>query len=190
MSHEPSDVPEEFTEWAKIGDIAGQSNALSAEILEELKPWIETGKVKVDTETEKYFHLLGKYPIGVNRIDWRGVRDHLVFNVLPVVRAAMTGSEHENKLSPCKGLLLDWFSSHGIDLRVPIVWIGDDSNVSLHMTVETLLESYPLLFSSPQHHYVIPVGGEWCLNYTMEGQLFFGKQENAISQGCVDLNST
>lgn len=191
MSDESRDVPEEFAEWTKLGNIAGQSQELSAELLEELTPWIDAGRVKVDAETNNYFRLLGnKYPIGVNRIDWRGVRPHLAFDVFPIAREVITGEGKEKTLAECRNILLSWFNSNLIDLQERVVWIGDDSNVSLHTTIETLLEFYPLLFSWPQHSYVLPLTGQWCLNYTMEGQLFFGKAENVIAHGCVNLDES
>lgn len=189
MSDESADVPEEIKTWAKLGDI-GHTCDYSADVLEELKPWINAGQVRIEPESNKYYQLLAsKYPIGVNRIDWRGVRNYLVFDVLPADKGVTTGEEEETMLAKHRNILLDWFHTNGISLRECVVWTGDSTNVSLHMTIETLLKLYPHLFSWPQHHYVFPETGEWCLNYTMEGQLFFGRAENAHAHGYVDLDS-
>lgn len=191
MSNDTSDIPGEFKAWAKIGDIPGTPDGLSIELLEDLKPWVDGGQVQVEWGNQKYFDLLeAKYPIAVNRIDWRGVRGVCAFDVLPISKEAMTGNEHEEKLATCRDLLLDWFKSSEVAFQERIVWIGDVSNISLHTTIETLLAVYPLLFSWPQHSYVLSLTGQWCLNYTMEGQLFFGKAENVIAHGCVNLDES
>lgn len=190
MSDKPDDIPEEFKAWAKLGDIAGESDDLSNAILEDLKPRIDAGTISVELENQKYFDLLeSKYPIGLNRIDWRGVRDHRVVDVFPAEGTEMSGAEQERELAEYRDVLVDWFNSYGIDSQDPVIWIGTSGNLSLHMTIGSLLECYPIIFTYAQHSYVLPVTGEWCLNYTMEGQLFLGKSENAVVQGCVDLDS-
>jgi hypothetical protein len=190
MANDTPDIPDEFKAWAKMGDIHGVPDSLSIELLQELKLWIDAGQVQVEGGNQKYFDILEtQYPIGLNRIDWRGVREHLSFDVFPIRKEPMAGDETEQRLASCLNMLLEWLKSSGIALQEQVVWVGDVSNISLHTTIETLLELYPLLFSWPQHSYVLPLTGQWCLNYTMEGQLFFGRAENAIAHGCVNLDA-
>lgn len=187
MHDDPNGIPEEIQAWR---DTYGQLTDDSADVLEAVKHWIGTGQVRIEPESDKHYQLLGsKYPIGVNRIDWRGVREHQAFDVLPHEIEAMTADEHKKRLAECRNVVLEWFRSSDIELLDWVVWTGDTTNVSLHMTVQTLLELYPHLFSCLQHHYVLPLTGEWCLNYTIEGQLFFGRAEDALAHGHVDLDS-
>lgn len=189
MNDKSLDHHEDYAVWRNLASVDDRSIDLSADMYEELRHWLDTGQITIDTNIDMYFNQLGRYPIGLNRIDWRGVRDHLVYDVLLPTGGSMTAHEHEKKLAECRGILCDWLKSNSIGLQEQIIWLGDDCNVALHMTIDTLLESYTKLFSWPQHHYVLPPSVEWCLNYTIEGQLYFGKAENVIIQGCVDLDS-
>ena len=57
----------------------------------------------------------------------------------------------------------------------PIIFLGDNMDATaLHMTWETLLAHCGVLFSWPQHHFVIPRDGAWCFNYTFADYMFFG----------------
>lgn len=189
MTDDSTNFSDGIKAWAKLGNSAWQAYDDSKELLEELKPWIDVGQVQIERESDKYYKLLGNnYPIGVNRIDWRGVREYLAFDVFPIDKSVTTGNDKEQLLYKHRNMLLKLFVSNNIKSKDCVVWTGDSTDVSLHMTIETLLELYPLLFSWPQHHYVLPSTGEWCLNYTMEGQLFFGRAENAIVHGYVDLD--
>ena len=58
------------------------------------------------------------------------------------------------------------------------------------MTIGTLLECFPEIFALPQHTYVLPETGSWCLNYTMEGQLFFGVAAKAVAHGSINLTDS
>jgi hypothetical protein len=190
MDGEFFDVPEQIRAWVNLSDIVGEPSDLSREVLEGLKSCIEKGQIQVEGESDKYYRLIGsKFPIGLNRIDWRGVGEHLTFDVLPVLNEGIPREVERIKLTDCRHVIRGWFDSAGICLQEEIIWTGDETKVSLHMNIETLLEVYPRLFNCPQHHYVLPLTGEWCLNYAMEGQLYFGKAENAIAQGPVDFDS-
>jgi len=44
----------------------------------------------------------------------------------------------------------------------------------LAMSIATLSECSGILFSYPQHAYVIPPDASWCVSVTMEDELWFG----------------
>jgi hypothetical protein len=76
-----------------------------------------------------------------------------------------------------------WLRDEGILTGEEVVWVGDSTDFGLCMTAATLLECFPRLFSLPQHSYALPRDGSWCLNYVMEGELFFARApENAVSR--------
>lgn len=51
------------------------------------------------------------------------------------------------------------------------------------MSIETFFECYDIALVSGQHVYVLPASGSWCLNYSMEDQLFFGLSKNTEAVG-------
>jgi hypothetical protein len=173
-----------------FGDLRGAPADLSPEVTRELQRWIETGEVECDRNSSRYFRVLEQYPIGVNRIDWSAVREPRVLDVLPCDRDLTTGAEHEARLLECRETLLHWFAAAGIAGPLRVVWVGDGCDTALRMNVDTLLQLYPSLFSWPQNHYVLPESGAWCLNYSIEGQLFWGRSHDALRRGCRDSRRT
>ena len=54
-------------------------------LLGELQQWIGEGLIVVEDNSDPYFALIeSTYPIGVNRIDWRHVKDARFHSVLPL----------------------------------------------------------------------------------------------------------
>jgi hypothetical protein len=78
-------------------------------------------------------------------------------------------------LAEHKMAVKSWFDEAGVESAAHVVWIGDNTDIALEMSAEALLEFFPVLFSFPQHSYVLPADGAWCLNYVLEGELFFAK---------------
>jgi hypothetical protein len=140
-------------------------------------------------ETQSRFDLLERrYPIGLNRIDWRGVRNHRVIDVLEMKSGQeVDHGTHVRKLQHARGALVELLATAGGGEQADVTWFGDDYDLSLSMQPRTLLECYVTLFATPQHSYVIPDGAEWCLNYTMEGVLYIGRAADALVAGPVNL---
>ena len=85
MSNQDRSLPERFKDWAKRGDMQGSSQDADDINLVELAPWIEAGQMRIEVGNQKFFDLLEQhYPIGLNRIEWRGVQDHSEVSVLPI----------------------------------------------------------------------------------------------------------
>ena len=184
------EFPEGLREWMKSEKTAPDSRDVSDDLMRQLKEWVDRGDVSPAHGNQAYFDLLeAKYPIGLNRIDWRGVPSHQVVDVLPMEDGLEISFEsHVHKLISSRVALVELLASGSVDASDSVIWIGDGCDLCLHMTVGTFLECYVVLFASSQHSYVIPANAEWCLNYTLEGQLFFGKTENSIATGVVDLD--
>lgn len=186
-----SSLPQELKACAKLSELPRLPDGTRDEILHEIALWIGAGNVRVEEGNQKYFDLLERrYPIGFNRIEWRGVGGHSEASVLPVDQHVISYAQHVRVLSAYRKVLKGWFDKNGIGMDDRVVCVGDDTDVSLRMTIGTLLECFPELFAIPQHSYVFPEGGSWCLNYTMEGQLFFGVAANAIARGSVELGDS
>ena len=169
-----------------IKTIASPVDAVGQEIIRDLNEWIVKDLIEVRLQNEEFFNLLEKkFPISVNRIDWSRVNPHrevFFFSGKVEVKCA----ERQDALAAFRDTLKKWLSEVGTRDSDVITFVGDDSEVAVRMTIDTFLKCYPVLLVQPQHGYVLPADGSWCLNYTMESDLFLGKSSDAIATGCLD----
>lgn len=180
--------PEELKAWLASEEPKPGADSIG-EMVRETKSWIETGAIKVERENNRYFALIeSKYPVCVNRIEWSWIQNHVCGDVLPVEVSdtGISAEKKEAKLRDWRITIDEWLRSYGVRSTDEIILIGDGGNATFRMPVAVLLDCYPLLFSLPQHTYVLPSDAEWCLNYTMEGQLFLGKAIDALRHGVVE----
>lgn len=145
-------------------------------IKEKLGKEIEEGKFLVEESSDAQFDLLDeRFPMGLNRIDWDRIGNKEHINVgRPEGTSEVLSDEVEKRLNLYRETVKGWLFSNSISELQEVFWVGDSTDESLKMSVGTLIEKFPVLFSFPQHSYVIPSDGKWCLNYTMEDELFFG----------------
>ena len=128
------------------------------------------------SETQSVFDVIEKrFPAGLNRIAWEKVSSKQYEEIFPVATGGKKTEEIEARLSARRDHVVRWMQSEGISASAEIVWVGDSTDFGLCMTVSTMLECFPRLFSLPQHSYALPRNGAWCLNYVMEGELFCAK---------------
>lgn len=143
---------------------------------EELESELRSGRVSVAGDPDQFFALLGKrFPVGLNRIAWEKVSNRRSVEVLPEPRA-ISSDELRTLLVPCRDDVQSWLDDVELEeTGDQVVWIGDSTDAALAMSKSALLEFFPILFSFPQHSYALPRDASWCLNYVMEGELFFGR---------------
>ncbi len=150
-------------------------DGISDEIIAELSTLIEGGHIHVIADHRPWFDgVSDMYPFDRNRIDWRRTADMVTCDVVPV-DAVMADEELQVLLEEHCDLVALWFQNRGISQRQRVVWLGDGSDLVLGMELCTFMKCFAFLLSWPQHCYVVPLNRTWCLNYTMEGQLFFGR---------------
>ena len=173
---------DELKAWLRSEKSESFADDDAEEILHDLSVWILKGDIDANRENQSLFDLIEtKYPIGLNRIDWEYVDGHKFEDVLRITAGqTILFSEQINKLGSIRNHLKNLVSN---SINEKIVWIGDGCDLRLSMKKETFLDCYPILFSSPQHSYVLPLSFDWCLNYTMEGHLYFGYSANSIQTG-------
>ena len=146
------------------------------DVREVMQPWLNERVARECFETQPLFDTIEKcFPAGLNRIAWEKIRAKRYEEIFPVATGGKATDEIEAGLSGRRESVRTWFQNEAIAMHDEIVWTGDNTNFGLCMTVETLLECFPALFSLPQHSYALPRDGSWCLNYVMEGELFFAK---------------
>jgi len=148
------------------------SDWINEELLRDLNSEVAEGLVKVEAEGPWPRWVEARFPIGFNRIDWSAVPEKQTADV-PIL-AGEPDAQRQATLARFEGQLATWFEGVGLAPSQLVVWIGDDTEFALEMTIATLLSCFPRLFSFPQHSYVLVVGDrDWCLNYAMEGYLVF-----------------
>ena len=143
---------------------------------ERLAPELEERTIVEFAEPQAIFDLIEKrFPVGINRIAWERVRAKEYAEVFPVATGCKKTEEVEERLVLHRNQVRRWVESAEIAADDMVAWVGDSTDIGFRMSVETLLACFPRLFSLPQHSYVLPKDGAWCLNYVMEGELFFAK---------------
>lgn len=137
---------------------------------------LSTGKIVEFSHTQPVFDLVeAGFPLGLNRIAWERVRQKDYAEIFPVGTGGKKIEDIESRLMQHRGQVEGWLNSAGISLDNEALWVGDSADIGLRMGIRTLFDCFPRLFSLPQHSYVLPENGLWCLNYVMEGELFFAK---------------
>jgi len=146
-------------------------------ILVELAAYLASNRVvRVDDGGRHAEAISQAFPIGINRIDWGKVPSAIFSSVADV-------KEPEARQQRMRQFLRDAFSSASVGEEDRVVWVGDSTDFVLEMSVVTLSECVGILFSYPQHAYVIPPDASWCLSLTMEGELCFGRTPTKRHRG-------
>lgn len=146
------------------------------DIREAVDRLIGSGEAREFSEIQPVFDTVEKrFPAGLNRIAWEKVRSKQHEEVFPVATGGKKTEDIEARLSARRERVRSWLRDESILADEEVVWVGDSADFGLCMTVGTLLEWFPRLFSLPQHSYALPRDGSWCLNYVMEGELFFAR---------------
>ena len=175
---------------ARSGSKESAAPKVDHDLLNDLGRWIRDGHITVHDENKSCFNLIqDKYPIGWNRIDWRGVEHHRFIDVLQMKDRQPIPHETEvSKLAEIRDSMSDIVLGAVGNGKDQVTWIGDACDLSLTMPANTLVDCYVTLFASGQHSYVFPATYDWCLSYTLEGCLYYGRAENSIATGPVDLD--
>src|SRR5688572_21187378 len=71
--------------------------------------------------------------------------------------------ELEGRLETHRTAIEGWFAEISLDMDTEVIWLGDDSDCGLRMSLGVFLRHFPALLSLPQHSYVVPDEGDWCL---------------------------
>lgn len=162
--------------WLARNKGKNRVDAIGQSLLNELKTWILAGRIDVEETNSAYFELMEKkYPTAVNRIDWSRVDHYRVASFRQSTATQVDVEDVRVALSGFRGSLALLLTNLGVRHDERVVYVGDGSDIALRMNVETFLECFPVVLEQPQHGYVLPVDAKWCLNYTMECELFIGE---------------
>ena len=148
------------------------SQSFFDKILAELTSYLASNRLERVDDGGRYAESINQaFPIGINRIDWSKVPSAIFSSVADV-------REPEARIQKIQQFLRDVLSSIPVGEGDTVIWVGDSTDFVLEMPVATLSECIGILFSYPQHAYVIPPDASWCLCITMEGELCFGRRNS------------
>lgn len=128
----------------------------------------------IENSSVFYDAISERFPIGMNRIEWQNVRLKEQIDILPEPRE-ISAEELQGLLTQHMPTVRRWLDQAGVGPSDDVFWTGDMCDPALKMTAQLLVELFPVLFSFSQHSYALPEDASWCLNYVMEGELFFAK---------------
>lgn len=134
------------------------------EIIESLENRIRDKSVTV-VSPDAYFEMIEKnYPISLNRIDWSLVptADH----------ANINESNLEEEVADFIDRIID--NEPSIESE-EVVIVGDDlTEDGYELPFFLFKELFSVFLKIPQHTYVVFRKSKKCLNYTFEGNIYFG----------------
>ncbi len=137
------------------------------------RAFVQAGIAKAVT-AQPFFDLLETwFPIGFNRIRWDMVEQHRFVKILPEPRS-IAPHELRAALEKHVPLVRTWVREYGTGDHERVTWIGDSTDTGLDMPLESAVSALPELMAMAQHTYILCPARQWCLNYVMEGTLYFG----------------
>jgi hypothetical protein len=134
-----------------------------------LKTQFDTGELLDIGDAAAVFSSLSKaFPTSGSKIDWR------------YVPGSVESAEEEASLQHQRfAQFFDDVRSR-FGLSGPVTYAGDSAtDFALEGTLDAVREALPALLEVPQHHYFIGPGCSWCICFTMEGDMGFGRCESA-----------
>lgn len=152
---------------------------LNEELLDELALWVSTGAILLRADEGWWQLLRSKYPAGIGMLDWAAVPGHRsnysAVTHIPVegIHGSVPVLQHVDEIA---NFLREFASAANMSASDTIIVLGDGiSQQALEMSFDTLLEVFPVLFSYPEHIYLITTDAQWCFAYTFEFEMHFGR---------------
>jgi len=143
------------------------STAYDEELLQEIATEVREGLAKVIPDSGEYFsRLASEFPTTGSRIDWDSV---------PNAVTAYSESVGQQQIDDFIEFFDKTVADHGLEGHV--IYMGDSAtNVALVLSLTTLRNHLSAFISIPQHHYFVAENFDWCLAFTFEGDMGFGRR--------------
>lgn len=141
------------------------------EIVDKLRSCYDPGQIVILNDNSGFFDEIEKnFVIGLNRIDW--IKNSYEFEAKIDLKDDLNAKVN----------ILSFFQKvkniMGIDDEVIVQIGGDEALDKVYELPLYMLEANVLdFFSLPQHTYVVPTDFSWCVNYTFEDILYFGRSK-------------
>lgn len=142
---------------------------LETELHDELRNICGKGELEFQASSEGYFVLLEqRFPLIGSKIDWSQVPTSIErrFDVLDSERHADAAAAFMEEIS----------ASQNFAPETRIVVIGDSAmEGAVVLSLQVLRACLRSFVMMPQHTYVTNAEASWCMAFTMEGDLCFGR---------------
>jgi len=134
---------------------------------------IASGVVRVIPPEPWFAWIESHFPIDFNRIVWEKVAKKRQLKVLETPRQ-IHSDDLSILLARHEDAVASWISEAGASADTEAIWIGDNAESGVSSSASVAQRNFPFLMSFPQHSYLLFPEHNACLNYVMEGELFFG----------------
>ena len=142
------------------------SNYYEAELMSALGSMIKSGYLMISDDSSYFFEKLeSAYPVIGSKIDWECVP-------CSIFRVCQCGESDflMEMISFFDEVVLEFGLSGGV------VFVGDSAiDFSLKGDIKIIREILPVLLNIPQHHYFMDPEVSWCICFSMEGDMAFGR---------------
>lgn len=146
-----------------------------------LRQEIADGHIRAISPESWFDWIEARFPAGFNRIAWERVSGMQRVAVLDSPRQ-ITAEELQVLLAMHRCEVEAWLSEAGVEPDAELIWIGDNADQGISTKAAVALKQFPLLMSFPQHSYLLSPDAECCVNYVMEGDLFFWGCQSQFSK--------
>lgn len=156
--------------------MTGDYNVLQSEYLDTIKDEIQRGIIKIEKDDQYFSILEDMYPVVGSGIAWDEVPDALFLDLEGLKE---NREVYDAALQKGFAEIIQRIQGLEIDEDQEVVVLGDNIfNVALRIPLKKLSDVYRGIFDLPQHTYILPPDASWCINFTFEHRLYFGKAPN------------
>jgi hypothetical protein len=147
--------------------IKGQQS-IEDKFVEELSSKLAANNIDILRDVSGPYALIEAcFPMDSGRLDWSLIADRGESEVKKV--SAFYGVERNEA---CKLYLREQIAMN--DLAGKAYWINDNIDIVLAGDVRSFEETFDSLLWPPGHIYLLGEKGDWCLNVTLQDDLYFG----------------
>ena len=141
------------------------SSSYDDELIKDLELNKLSTKVEVVENIEYYLNLLEqKFQFNGSRIDWSQIDRHMSEEL-----------NDEYLLAGLRQFISKIKENHLIDKEVELIYFGDSlTEYGYKFELRDIEQIIVHLLEIPQHHYFVPVQGDWCLCVSYEYYIDFG----------------
>jgi hypothetical protein len=152
-------------------------NYFEEELAQILAPEIERGNLELDPDLRKYiFGILQNFPICASRIAWQHVPGAII----------EVASSRASELSDFRDFFDRIIRENSIGGKV--IYVGDSLTDSAYIAHSNFfIRYYSDFLSIPHHHYFVPADFSWCVNFSFEGRMAFGRATSTAYNEQIEL---
>lgn len=110
--------------------------------------------------------ICSSFPFAGSKIDWEKVPGSIEEE-----------AGYETFVRDCLGFFQRAVSNNDISQDDSVLVMGDNqmNNLAVATAIGTLEQILEDLLDIPQHTYIVAQNGDWCMTFTMEGDMTFGR---------------